>query len=142
MNYANNLNPAEFVDAVEKFSGEKLKRKAELLRVYEEAVKNDNMELFDDTIFTAKYVQGLLRVVKNGTQNPEVQNLESIKKDFSENMNKVVSQLKEILTTADEELKSHFDKTYFELSQEGFLNLAELLNDLEWTKMYLNDLKR
>lgn len=136
------LSPVEFVDAVEKFSGEKLKRKAELIRIYEEAAKHDNMKLFEDTVFTAKYVQGLLRVVKSGTQNPEVQNLESIKKDFSDNMNKVVSQLKEILDNADEESKAHFDKTYFELSQESFLNLAELLNDLEWTKMYLNDLKR
>lgn len=142
MNDEKKLSPAEFVDEVEKFSKEKLRRKAELLRIYEEAVKGNNFKLFEDTVFTAKYVQGLLRVVKSGTQNPEVQNLESIKKDFSDNMTKVVSQLKDILNSADEDTKMHFEKTYFELSQEGFLNLSELLNDLEWTKMYLNDLKR
>ncbi len=136
------LSPAEFVNEVENFSGAKLKRKAELLRIYEEAIKNDRLKLFEETVFTAKYVQGLLRIVKSGTQNPEVQNLESIKKDFSDNINKAVAQLKELINNADDELKSHFEKTYFKLSQVGFLNLAELLNDLEWTKMYMNDLKR
>ena len=133
---------SDFVNDVEKFSKTKLKRKAELIRIYEEALKYNNEKLFGNLIFTAKYVQGLMRVVQSGTGNPEIKNIESIKKDFSDNMNKVVSEIKEIISSAEDNLKSHFEQTYFELTQQGFLNLAELLSDLEKTKIYLNDSKR
>lgn len=135
-------NPAEFVNEVEKFSKSKLKRKAELIRIYEEAVNNNNEKLFEDLIFTAKYVQGLLRVVKSGSANSEINNLDQIKKDFTDNLNKVVLEIKKIISGADEDMKTHFEQTYFELSQQGFINISELLSDLEWTKIYLNDRKR
>ena len=131
-----------FINDVEKFSKARLKRKAELIRIYEEAIKSRNEKLFDDLVFTAKYVQGLMRAIKTGADNTEINNLEQIKKDFSDNVLKVVVQIKEIISSSDESLKEHFNHTYFELSQQGFLSLSELLYDLEWAKMYLNDLKR
>ncbi len=133
---------AQFVNEVEKFSHSKLKRKIELLRIYEEALKFNNEKEFEDLAFTAKYVQGLLRVVKTGTINPEVQNIEQIKKDFSDNMNKTVDQIKKIIAGAGEDLKQHFEKTFFELTQDSFINFSELLSDLEWAKMYMNEIKR
>lgn len=133
---------SDFINDVEKFSRSKLNKKAELIRIYEEALKSNKEELFDDLTFTAKYVQGLMRVVKSGSVNPDIKNIDSIKKDFTDNMNKVVSKIKEIISSADENMKTHFEQTYFEMSQQGFINLAELLADLEWTKMYLNDSRR
>lgn len=135
-------NTSDFVNEVEYFSNSKLKKKAELLRLFEEAQKNNKLGLFEDLTFTAKYVQGLLRVVQSGTNNPEVGNIENIKQDFSENMKKVVSQIKDIISNADDSMKSHFEENYFELSQAGFLNLSELISDLEWTKKYINNKKR
>jgi hypothetical protein len=133
---------SDFINDVEKYSKDKLKRKAELIRIYEEALKYKNEKLFDDLAFTAKYVQGLMRVVKSGSINPDIKNIDSIKKDFTDNMNKVVLKIRELISSADENLKIHFEQTYFELSQQGFVNLAELLSDLEWTKIYLNDSRR
>lgn len=133
---------SDFINDVEKFSKDKLKRKAELIRIYEEALKYKNEKLFDDLAFTAKYVQGLMRVVKSGSINPDIKNIDSIKKDFTDNMNKVVLKIRELISSADENLKIHFEQTYFELSQQGFVNLAELLSDLEWIKIYLNDSRR
>ncbi len=132
----------EFVDQVEKFSGSKLKRKAGLLRIYEEAQKNNNKNLFEDVTFTSKYIQGLLRIVTNNANNPEITNIEKIKKDFSANIEKVISQLKEIIADAEPEFKKYFEENYFELSQQGFNNLNELLYDLDWAKQYINAKKR
>ena len=112
-------DPAEFVNEVEKFSKLKLKRKAELLRIYEEALNSKNQALFEDLVFTAKYVQGLLRIVKSGKIISEINNIDQIKKDFSDNMNKAVIKIKEIISGADEGLKLHFEQAYFELSQQG-----------------------
>ena len=133
---------SEFIDQVEKFSKSKLKRKAELLRIYEEVLRNNLEVEFDELIFTAKYVNGLLRIVQKNSPGSEISNIEEIKKDFSDNVNKVVQQIKKIISNVDEQLKSHFNEIYFELSQQGFLNLIELLSDLEWTKMYSNEIKR
>lgn len=142
MNNESSLNPSEFVNEVEKFSNSKLKRKAELLRIYEESINNNSESLFEDLIFTAKYVQGLLRIVKSGAVNSEINNIEQIKKDFSDNLEKAAVQIKEIISHADGNLKTHFEQTYFELSQQDFINFSELLSDLEWAKQYMNEKKR
>jgi len=76
------LNTSDFINEVDKFSKSRLKRKAELIRIYEEAVKNNNQKLFDELVFTAKYVQGLLRIVKGGNFDPGVNNLDQIKRIF------------------------------------------------------------
>jgi len=138
----NKITPEQFVKEVEKFSRGRLKRKIELLRIYEEAVKYSKIKEFEDLAFTAKYVQGLLRVVRTGSADPEVNNFEMMKNDFSDNMKKTIEQIRGIISSGDDTLKQHFENTYFELTQESFINMSELLSDLEWAKMYMNDLKR
>jgi len=138
----NKITPEQFVKEVEKFSRGRLKRKIELLRIYEEAVKYSKIKEFEDLAFTAKYVQGLLRVVRTGSADPEVNNFEMMKNDFSDNMKKTIEQIRGIISSGDDTLKQHFENIYFELTQESFINMSELLSDLEWAKMYMNDLKR
>jgi len=132
----------EFVEEVEKFSKSKLNKKAELLRIYEEVVKNDKEKIFEDLAFTAKYLRGLMRVLQKGMENPEVKSLEHVKKDFSSNIKKVKEQIREIISNGEDSLKNHFEEKYFAMTQEGLQNLNELLSDLEWTKKYLNEEKR
>jgi len=133
---------ADFVNEVEKFSKTNLNKKAEMLRIYEESLKSGKEKIFEDLTFTAKYLRGLMRVLQNGASNPEVPSMEKIKADFSANIKKVTDQLKDIISNAGEKLTKYFTDNYFEMSQQGLTNLNELLADLEWTKMYLNDQKR
>ncbi len=132
----------EFISNVEKFSKSNLNRKVELLEIFKEAQKSGSKHLFEDLVFNAKYVMGLMRAVQKGASIPEINNLEKIKKDFADNINKTISQVKEIISPCSEDLKNHFSETYFILSGESFINLTELLSDLEKTKIYLNHLKR
>ena len=138
-------NSEKFLNEIESFTsakGGQLRRKEDLSIIFDETFKHNKEKLLEDLSFTAKYLQGLMMVLKKGTQNPEVQSLEYVKSDFSLNLNKVTTQLKEVLAESDQGVKGHFNKTYFELTQQGFQNLNELLSDLEWTKMYLNEQKR
>ena len=135
------ISPA-IIDEIEVFSEFQLNKKVDLKTLYDLSAKNSKEKLFDDLIFTAKYVQGLLRVLKTGAGNPEVKSLEHIKKDFTHNMQKVVDQMKLIVVDAEEEIKRYFEVTYFDLSQKGIQNLSLILSDLEWTKKYLNVRKR
>jgi len=134
--------PEDFVNSVEIFSKKKLKHKIELLRIYESAIQSHNEKLFEELAFTAKYVLGLLRIVRNYSDNSEITNIEEIKKDFSDNMQKSIGQIKKIVQSSDEDFKKYLDENFFELSQQGFLNLTELLSDLEWAKIFLNNRKR
>ncbi len=131
-----------FINEVEDFSQIKLNKKAALIRLYEEALKRDKEKLFGELTFSAKYVQGLLRVLKSSAGKTDIQNLDTIKKDFTSNMEKVVEQIKEILAESDVEVQQYFNQNFLELSSQGLLELSELLHDLEWVKMYTNRNKK
>ena len=107
-----------------------------------ECSRINNFTIFDDLCFTGKYINGLLRVLKTGNTNPEVKSLDHVKKDLSDNMEKVIAQLKEITLNSSEEVKIDFEKKYFSLSPEAFTNLTDLVSDLDVLKKYLNHLKR
>jgi len=134
--------PVNLVKEVDEFSGLLLKKRADLQIIFEESLGKGKEKQLEELAFTSKYVKGLFRVLKDGSRNSEIKNIDNIKTDLTENMKKVVSQLKEILSEVDINTLNYFNRTYFDLSSQCFINLNELLEDLEWTKKYLNSLKR
>jgi len=134
--------PAKLLKEIDEFSGGSLKKRVDLQIIFEESLNRNNSRLLDELAFTSKYVAGLLRVLKEGSKNSEVDNLDQVKKDLSLNMNKTITKIREILNDADGNTKQYFERTYFEMSQQSFFNLNELISDLEWTKKYLNVQKR
>lgn len=136
------MNVENLFTEIDSFSGSKLKRKDDLKILLYICFEKEKPELLEDVSFTAKYIMGLQRVIKKGTMNPEINNLEQVKQDYTDNIKKSVEQLKELISLTDEKVKTHFEDTYFELSHQSFQSLSELLEDLEWTKMYFNQQKR
>jgi hypothetical protein len=137
-----NKLPPNFLDNVEEFSGKSLNKKDDLILILSVSDTNEKFKGFKNLSFTGKYVNGLLRILKNSVKIPEVENVDHIKKDLSENMEKVISQLKEITFNLNEKNKKFFDKNYFQLSQNSIQNLKQLVEDLDIIKKYLNHLKR
>ena len=130
------------IDEIDDFSLHRLNKKSDIKTLFCLSVKDNKEKTFEELSFTAKYVQGLMRVLKTGTSNPEVKSLEHIRKDFTHNMKKIVDQMKEIVVNADEQIKRYFETTYFDMSQQGMQNLTLILSDLEWAKKYFNMQKR
>lgn len=137
-----NLSDKNFLKGVEDYTGGLLQKKNDITRIIEMAVAKDKLELFEKLIFTAKYISGMMRVVKNAPGIPEVSSLDQIKSDLNENMKKGIEQLNEILALSCESERDYFDKTYFTLSAQNFSNLTQLFSDLESVKKYINHLKR
>ena len=135
------LDP-NFLDDVEKFSGKSLNKKKDLSIILEVIDTDEKFKDFENLCFTGKYVNGLFRVLRNSANIPEVENVDQIKKDLSENMEKVISQLKEITLATNEMNKKFFDDNYLQLSQTSMQNLQQLVEDLDIIKKYLNHLKR
>ncbi len=135
------MDAEKIVTEINIFSNYRIKRKDDLKIIFE-ADKQNEKSLLENLSFAAKYILGLQRVLKKGSMNPEITNIELVKKDYSDNFQKLIYQLKELINLSSEKVQDHFQKTYFELSHQCLKNLNELLEDLEWTKMYLNQQKR
>ena len=127
---------------VELFSDSLLKRKADLQIITNESLQNNFEAEFEELAFTGKYVQGLKRVLKKGADFQEIDNLDHVKKDLTENMEKVIGDIRALLIHSSETNKKYFEDTYLSLTSNCFQNLNDLLEDLEWVKKYLNHQKR
>ena len=136
------MNAENYAGEINNFSKQKLKRKDDLKTLIKICFTNEKPILLENLSFTAKYIRGLERVLKKGSMNPDISNLEQIKQDYMNNINKSVEQLREIISFTDVSTKNYFEETYLKLTHEGFKNLSELHEDLEWTKMYFNNQKR
>lgn len=138
----NNFNDENFVENVETFTANPIIRKEDIKRLITLVNENKKEEEFENLIFTSKYVCGLMRIVKNGSVIPEVNNIEHIKSDLNENLKKGIEQLREIISNCDGVERGSFEKTYLSMTTESFKNLNQLFSDLEAIKKYINYLKR
>jgi hypothetical protein len=132
----------EFIKEIEDFSGNQLKRKEDLSTLIQLGYSNEQKEIIEDLSFTSKYVQGLFRVLKQASGNTEIQNFSQIKTDITNNLEKVKEKIEQLISNADESTKRYFRDNYLQLSQNSLFNLTELMSDLEWTKKFLNQVKR
>ena len=130
------------LDKVEETADIILKRKIDLQFILDEYWNNNLLDDFEELAFTAKYIEGLKRVLRKGGDFQEIENLDYIKKDMRENMEKVIEQIRSILLNAPDDKKMYFEETYLILSASGFQNLNELISDLEQVKKYMNFQKR
>jgi len=137
-----NLSDKYFLAKVEEYTSNPLQRKDDLRKIIDVAVDNGKEDEFKKLTFTAKYICGMMRVLKNAPGIPDVSSIDNIKNDLNENMKKGIEQLKEIISFSDASYLEYFGKTYFTLSPESFTNLSLLYSDLESVKKYINHLKR
>ena len=131
-----------FLDQVEKFVEKKLHRKKDLYLIIEKHFQNKGIDEFEDFTFTGKYVNGLFRVLQSSGNVTDFQNLDQVKKDLNDNVEKVTSRLREITLILNENHKAMIDRNYLELTKESFQNIRQLAEDLDHIKKYLNYLKR
>jgi len=137
-----NLNDKNFLQEVEDYTGNLLLKKDDIVKLIEVVAAEKKEEEFEKLTFTAKYICGMMRVVKNAPGIPEVSSIDHVKNDLNENMKKGIEQLKEIIASSNENEKDYFEKTYFTLTTQNFTNLTQLFSDLESVKKYINYLKR
>ena len=132
----------KLIDEIEEYSGNNLRRKEDLTTLIQAGYSNDQEELIEEICFTSKYIQGLFRVLQRASGNHEIQNINQIKNDLSLNLEKVKKMIGEILTNTNDPAREYFSENYLRMSQTSLLNLTELINDFEWMKKYLNQVKR
>ena len=137
-----NLDDENFLVKVEEFTSNQIQRKDDIKKIIDVVFANGNEDQFESLTFTAKYICGMMRVLKSAPGIPEVNSVDHVKNDLNENMKKGIEQLKEIMSLSDESDQEYFNRTYFTLTPQNFTNLTQLFSDLELVKKYINYTKR
>lgn len=131
-----------FLDEVERFVNKNLNRKEDIELLIGNYFGEKDLKEFEDFAFLGKYVNGLFRVIKSGGKLAEFPNIEQVKKDLGENIEKVISRLGEITLTFKDDTRIKFEESYLKISNQSFNNIQLLTEDLDQIKKYLNFLKR
>lgn len=132
----------EFCISIDEFAQGKLNNADDLTRIVEIIFKIDKKELLEDLSFSAKYSQGLLKIIQSRSNNIEDDYFERIKVEYTEAVKKVRELLTTILDDGLPFIKQIFIDKYLSLTHESLNNLNLLMSDLSWVKMFLNDTKR
>ncbi len=144
-------NTTQIILNIKKFSGSKLKNDRDVSILIEASSERDKKKLFEDTVFTAKYLNGLGKILhSNHSAAPEAKTNgsiidenaeEKIKNEFKQNMLKLNSQISDIITNVPDEDKKSFENKYLAMNRTSLINLTSLIYDLSWVKKYLNSMK-
>jgi len=131
-----------FLDDVEQFADKKLLKKNDITILLENYFKDRDIKEFEDFVFVGKYINGLFNVLQSANSISDFQNLEQVKKDLNDYIEKVTSLLKEISLSADDKQKDAIKNNYLDPTKESFQNIKQLVEDLDLIKKYINFLKR
>lgn len=132
----------DIITECEKFINKNLKQRDDLFEIVETYSLLNDVKGFEEFCFTGKYVNGLFRVLTNSSSIPEVTNIDHVKKDISENLEKINFELIRISKSLSTESKERIENKYLKLSSESLQNLKYLIEDLDHLKKYINHLKR
>lgn len=142
----------ELVLDIKEFSGGKLKNENDVTALIELAGTSGNPELFDEMIFTAKYLNGLGKILQSnissalqgqpGDENKLGDDAEKkIRNEFSQNVMKLSKQISKLISGMNSEDRKNFDEKYLAMNRTSLVNLTNLIYDLSWVKQYYNSKK-
>ncbi len=134
----NKVKAEKLLLEIEKTSESKLMAKEDLKKLLEIVYCFNKESQLNEIAFNAKYIAGLMRVIQQSAGNSQINNLEKNKDDLITSIKKFIEILFEIISETGDEEKNYFRLKYFENGGELISNLASLISDLEWLKMYLN----
>ena len=142
MNKSESLNPPDFVNNVELFNNTKLKRKIELLRIYESSIKYSKEKEFADLLFSAKFVHGLFMFIQKDSTDISTTDAQKIKEELLTGIKKIIDQIQFLVKDNEEEFRQYLNENFFIANQQNFQKLTELISDLALAKLYFNDRAR
>jgi hypothetical protein len=99
-----------------------------------------------DIIFTAKYLNGLGKIMQvnlsapaNGNENGKKEKNDKIKEEYKNNIQHLINQLNFYMLHADDNFKKEFNNKFLSLNRSSLVNLTTLIYDLSWVKKFMNN---
>lgn len=140
----------QFIEELSQFSSGKLRNIKDISFLVEASSIMGQKKLLDDIIFTAKYVNGLGKILrdhmtallpKNGDSSPERIDdnaMEKIRNEFRDHMKKISLQLTTLIKDLGDNERNAFEEKYLAMTQQSMINLTSLIYDLSWLKKFNN----
>ena len=138
------------IEELRNFSGNKLRNSQDISFLIELSSTTKQEKLFDDITFTAKYLNGLGKILRNhmtaslpqnGNTTPDKideNTMDKIRSEFREYMKKFSLQLTTLIKYTEENYKTDFEDKYLSMNQQSLVNLTTLIYDLSWLKKFKN----
>jgi hypothetical protein len=130
------------LQGVEELSNRQLNFKDDIEILLTISFKENKINLLEKLSFQAKFSKSLFNIIQKKESNNDEIYFERIKKEYLESILKVKAILEEILNDSEKFIKNIFSEKYLILTQQCMENINKLCSDLEYLKLYLNDLKR
>jgi hypothetical protein len=119
-------------DEVEKKFSRNLQNKVLINQIITSS--EENKRIFEDLLFTSKYLMGIFRSVTYDKYQPS----EILNREIEDNVEKVKDILKFLLKDGYEDVR----KKFFTNDDESMIMLVVFLAELEFLKLHINDIKR
>lgn len=140
MNYK--LNANEVIEKLKILSNNNINFLDDVERLISISVEKNFIEELESLSFQAKYISGLIQVIRRRENiNDEDYSLK-IKDELINSYEKLKNILSKISSNFSPFIQNIFQEKYFQLTQESLKNLNLLCNDLTFLKFYFNDLKQ
>lgn len=124
------------------FSNNSLNMPEDIRRIIETSLQHNEIKTLEKISFAAKYTQGLLKIIRNKSNEIDDQYFSKIQDEYSENIQKVKEYLIKLADYQGNFLKNIYNEKFFTLTQKSLQNLNYLCSDLSRLKSLLNDKKR
>lgn len=139
----------KLISELTQFSGNKIKNSSDLSVLIEASFQSRNERLLNDLSYTAKYLNGLGKILRDKTilQSvhgiPEKKTLDEssvnkIRNEFKEHIQKFTLQLTVLIKDLDESDRNVIEKKYIDMTRSSLINLTSIIYDLTWLKKLLN----
>jgi len=104
-------------------------------------VKAENNLLLEELSFHAKFANGLLKVIQRKDPVIEDSFFSKASDEYKSSLEKVIEILNKLINDESDFIKNIFKEKYLELNQNCLINLTKLCSDLNYLKLYFNDIK-
>lgn len=131
----------DFTASFIEFSKGKVNHPEDLARIIDLAFQYDNKPAFEELVFHAKYLTGLMRIVQTKDNPLDEEYFQKVKEEYAEHIEKVKEKFCIIIEPGSDFVKEIFMKKYFALTQESLEQLHKLCEDFGRMKSFLNVLK-
>jgi|WetSurSiteA1Bulk_404760.scaffolds.fasta_scaffold03281_2 hypothetical protein len=121
---------------IKEYSNGKIKNDFELSVLFESGYFTDKRPLFEELIFKAKFLNGMLNILSG---NPGQDQMEKLMPEFAKNLEDLTNLMKEIVGTSGEGINKIFREKYFVIKPEVIKELTFLVMDLAACKDYFNE---
>lgn len=139
-------NEAEqIISELKNFSGYNIKNTDDLTLLIEFSFTNER--LFGEIIFTAKYLNGLERVLKRFNQTASIEDreesLNKLRDEYRKNILIFIGLLRKLLNDNKTHVTTaNFERKYLSPEQNSMTNLISLISDLSWVKKFYNSKRK